>query len=207
VATGKKKPAKKEITPAAKKRAQLQRVERAEGLKREKFCQHYVWTQNATESYLVAYATKSRPIQDNTAATAGWRLLRNSEIHSRLKELRVEGHEHLMITFEEALQEIGGLAMFDPKDMFDEDGRVLPIPDMPIVARKMVHEFKQFAVESTNEEGDVTSTRYETEIKYGKDKGKYLDMVMKFFNAYDAHQKAGSGIINVQMYCQQDANL
>lgn len=203
----KKKPAKKIITPAARKRAQLQRAERADGLKREKFCQHYVMTQNATQSYLVAYSTKSRPLKDTTAATAGWELLRISEIHSRVRELRREGHDHLMVSFEETLQEIGSLAMFDPKDMFDDDGRVLPIPEMPIVARKMVHEFKQFAVESTNEEGDVTSTRFETEIKYGKDKGKYLDMVMKFYNAYDAHQKAGSGIINVQMYCQQDANL
>jgi hypothetical protein len=133
----KKKPAKKIVTPAAKKRAQLMRAERADGIKREKFCQHYVLTQNATESYQVSHGTKARPIQDNTAATAGWRLLRNSEIHSRLKELRIHGHEHLMVSFEETLQEIGGLAMFDPKDMFDDNGRVLPIHEMPIVARKM----------------------------------------------------------------------
>ncbi len=203
----KKKPAKKVITPAAKKRAQLMRAERADGLKREKFCQQYVLTQNATQSYILAYSTARRPIQDNSAATLGWNLLRNIEVQARLKELRIHGHEHLMVSFEETLQEIGGLAMFDPKDMFDEDGRVLPIHEMPIVARKMIHEFKQYSTDSTNEAGDVTATRYETEIKYGKDKGKYLDMVMKFYNAYQEHQKAGSGIIVVQQYCAQDANL
>ncbi len=182
-------------------------VTKAETNRREVFAQQYALTQNATTSYLEAYSTLKRPIKDTSAAANGWKLLRNTQIQARVKELRILGHEHLMVSFEETLQEIGSLAMFDPKDMFDEDGRVLPIPEMPIVARKMVHEFKQFAVESTNEEGDVTSTRFETEIKYGKDKGKYLDMVMKFYNAYDAHQKAGSGIINVQMYCQQDANL
>ena len=97
--------------------------------------------------------------------------------------------------------------MFDPKDMFDDDGRILPVNEMPPIARKMVHEFKQMSVESTNEEGEVTSTRYETEIKYGKDKGKYLDMIMKFYNAYQEHQKAGTGVIVVQQYCAQDANL
>jgi phage terminase small subunit len=198
---------RKAVTPAAKKRAQLQRVERANGLKREKFCQHYVLTQNATESYQVSHGTKARPIQDNTAATAGWRLLRNSEIHSRLKELRIQGHDHLMVSFEETLQEIGGLAMFDPKDMFDDAGRVLPIHEMPIVARKMIHEFEQLRTDGTNEDGVITSSRYDTKIKYGKDKGKYLDMIMKFYNAYELHQKAGGGIINVQMYCAQDANL
>lgn len=198
---------KKAVTPAAKKRAQLQRAERADGLKREKFCQHYVLTQNATQSYITAYSTTRRPIQENSAATLGWNLLRNVEIQRRMSELRVQGHEHLMVSFEETLQEIGGLAMFDPKDMFDDNGRVLPIHEMPIVARKMIHEFKQYETESTNEEGEVTSTRYETEIKYGKDKGKYLDMVMKFYNAYAEHQKAGTGIIVVQQYCAQDANL
>jgi phage terminase small subunit len=176
-------------------------------LKREKFCQQYVLTQNATESYQVSHGTKARPIQENTAATAGWRLLRNSEVLARVKELRVLGHDHLMVSFEEALQEIGGLAMFDPKDMFDDAGNVLPIPEMPIVARKMIHEFEQLRTDSTNEAGDVTSSRFDTKIKYGKDKGKYLDMIMKFYNAYDEHQKAGSGIINVQMYCAQDAHL
>jgi hypothetical protein len=134
-------------------------------------------------------------------------LLKKVEIAQRVKELRIHGHDHLMTSFEEALQEIGGLAMFDPKDMFDEQGHVLPIDEMPIVARKMVHEFKQFRIESTNDEGEVTSTRYETEIKYGKDKGKYLDMLMKVFNAYSEHQAAGSGVIQVMMYCAQDADL
>lgn len=203
----KKKPAKKEITPAAKKRAQLQRAERADGIKREKFCQQYVMTQNATQSYLFAYSTKSRPIKETSAATEGWRMLRNPEIHTRLKELRIHGHDHLMVSFEETLQEIGGLAMFDPKDMFDDAGNVLPIHEMPIVARKMIHEFEQFRVDGTNEAGDVTSSRYDTKIKYGKDKGKYLDMIMKFYNAYELHQKAGSGVIVVQQYCAQDANL
>jgi phage terminase small subunit len=185
----------------------IARATKRNAVKHEKFCQHYVLTGNGTESYQLAYGTKSKPIQDNSAGTESWKLLKNPETMARMKELRVNGHEHLMVSFEEALQEIGGLAMFDPKDMFDEDGRVLSIPEMPIVARKMVHEFKQFAVESTNEEGDVSSTRYETEIKYGKDKGKYLDMIMKFYNAYELHQKAGSGIIVVQQYCAQDANL
>lgn len=198
---------KKALTPAAKKRAQLQRAARAENLKHEKFCQHYVLTQNATEAYQVAYGTKARPIASPTAATMGWRLLRKVEISARVKDLRIEGHDHLMVSFEETLQEVGGLALFDPKDMFDEAGRVLPIHEMPPIARKMVHEFKQFETESTDENGEVTSTRYETEIKYGKDKGKYLDMVMKFYNAYQEHQKAGTGTIIVQQYCEADARL
>jgi len=182
-------------------------IAKAELTRREVFAQQYVLTQNATQSYLVAYSTEKRPIKDTSAATEGWKLLRNPEILSRCKELRILGHDHLMVSFEETLQEVGSLAMFDPKDMFDDDGNVLPIHEMPIVARKMIHEFEQFRTDSTNEEGDITSSRYDTKIKYGKDKGKYLDMIMKFYNAYELHQKAGSGVIVVQQYCAQDANL
>jgi len=182
-------------------------VTKAESNRREVFAQQYVLTTNATHAYLEAYATPKRPIKENSASTMGWRMLKNVEVAARIKELRVLGHDHLMVTFEETLQEVGGLAMFDPKDMFDEAGNVLPIHEMPPVARKMVHEFEQFRTDSTDQDGNVTSSRFDTKIKYGKDKGKYLDMIMKFYNAYEEHQKAGSGIINVQMYTAMDANL
>lgn len=195
-----KKPAKKIVTPAAKKRAQLMRAERADALKREKFCQHYVLTQNATTSYQAAYATKARPIQDNSAASNGWKLLRITEIQQRVKELRINGHESLVVSFEELLQEAGSLAMFDPKNMFDENNRLLPLPEMDPVTRKMVNEIEIVL----GEEGDLLRMG---KIKYGKDKRGYIDMMMKFYNAYSEHQKAGSGIIVVQQYCSMDANL
>ena len=154
----KKKPAKRKApTPVQKQRAMIARATKRNAVKHEKFCQHYVLTGNGTESYQIGYATKSRPIKEVSAAAESWKLLRNPSTMARLSELRIAGHDHLMVSFEETLQEIGGLAMFDPKDMFDEDGRVLSTPEMPIVARKMIHEFKQYAVDSTNEEGDVTS--------------------------------------------------
>jgi len=182
-------------------------VTRAESNRREIFAQQYVLTQNATQSYLEAYSTLKRPIQENSAATEGWRLLRNTEIQARMKELRVLGHDSLMVSFEETLQEVGGLAMFDPKDLFDEAGNVLPIHEMPIIARKMVHEFEQLRTDSTDQDGNVTSSRYDTKIKYGKDKGKYLDMLMKFYNAYQEHQNAGSGTITIQHLYVEDTAL
>ncbi len=182
-------------------------VTRAESNRREIFAQQYVLTSNATQSYLEAYSTLKRPIQENSAATEGWRLLRNAETLARIKELRILGHDTLMTSFEETLQEVAGLAMFDPKDMFDEAGNVLPIHDMPIVARKMIHEFEQLRTDSTDHEGNVTSSRFDTKIKYGKDKGKYLEMLMKFFNAYQDHQQAGSAHITVQQLYLEDASL
>ena len=195
-------PAKrKALTPRQKALAKTKRAHAAAERKHEIFCMQYVLTQNATTSYLAAYSTKSRPMKDTSAATEGWRLLRNPDIQARIKELRIHGHDSLMVSFEETLQEIAALAMFDPRDMFDEDGNLMKLADMPPVARKMVHEI-EFTTDDDGQEWLRTA-----KVKYGKDKGKYLDMVMKFYNAYSEHQKAGSGTITVQMYCAMDADL
>lgn len=200
MAAKKAAPKKKALSPAQKKRAQLQRAERAEGIKREKFCQLYVLTQNATQSYLEAFSTTRKPITEPSAATGGWRLLRNVEISQRVKELRIEHHDALMVSFEETLQEIGNLSMFDPVNMFDEDGRLLQLHEMDPVTRKMVNEIE---ISIDDDDNPLRMAK----IKYGKDKRGYLDMVMKYRNAYNDHQKAGTGVIIVQQYCAQDANL
>jgi hypothetical protein len=164
------------------------------------FCQQYVLTQNATTSYQAAFSSPKRPILDTSAASNGWLLLRNTEIVQRIKELRIKGHDHLMVSFEETLQEIAGMSQFDPINMFNQDGQLLHLHEMDPVTRKMVNEIEI----SLGDEGDALRV---AKIKYGKDKKGYLDMLMKFYNAYSEHQKAGTGVIVVQQYCAQDANL
>ncbi len=198
----KKAPAKRKVmTPAAKRKAALVRADKATALKHEHFCQQYVITQNGTQSYLTAYDPKGTRIKATSAATESYKLLRKPETLQRIKELRIHGHDHLMVSFEETLQEVSGLAMFDPADMFDEDGALLKLHEMPPVARKMVQEI-EFMTDDDGKEWLRTA-----KVKYGKDKGKYLDMMMKFYNAFSDHEKAGTGVIVVQQYCAQDANL
>jgi hypothetical protein len=197
----KKKPVKrKPMTAAAKRKAALVRAENRNALKFETFCQQYVFTQNGTQSYLTAYDPKGTRIKAPSAATESYKLLRKPETLQRIKELRIHGHEHLMISFEETLQEVAGLAQFDPANMFDETGKLLQLHEMDPVTRKMVNEIELL-------QGNDDESLGITKIKYGKDKKGYLDMIMKFYNAYSEHQAAGTGVIVVQQYCAQDANL
>lgn len=53
--------------------------------KQQIFCQEYAIDYNATRAYMVAYPNISK---DQTAASAGGRLLRNVEIEKRIKELQ-----------------------------------------------------------------------------------------------------------------------
>jgi phage terminase small subunit len=194
-------PKKKALTPAAKKRAATMRQQRRDAIKFENFCQRYVLTGNGTQSFLDAYSMKSKPIKATSAATESYKLLRKPETIQRIKELRIESHNQLMVSYEETLQEIAGLAMFDPRNLFSEEGELLQLHEMDPVTRKMVHEIE------INLDLDTDHPLRVAKVKYGKDKRAYLDMLMKHYNGYDAHRKAGAGKIQVLMYCAQDANL
>src|SRR3990167_7815293 len=81
--------------------------------KQELFCRYYATNEvgtrgNATQSYLKAYGEKDEEDKDLTeesAATCGWRLLRNVDIQGYLKEL----WKKTGLTDEEVDAELAGL--------------------------------------------------------------------------------------------------
>lgn len=188
---------KKPLTALARKRAANKRAATTLALKHDKFITTYLLNgENGTQAYLAAWPK----VQANSAASEAYKLLRIPEIMQRMRELRVIGHKNLVKGFEETVQEVGNLAFFDPINMFDEEGRLLKLHEMDPITRKMTHEIELLL-------SDDQAVLQLAKVKYGKDKGKYLDMMMKFHNAFGEHQHAGSGTIVVQMYCAQDANL
>lgn len=201
VAKKKAAPKKKAMTAAAKKKAAATRALAALAHKHDKFCTEYLTNgENGTQAYLAAFPQITNKV---TAASEAWKLLRNPQIVQKLREFRVIGHTSLVKSFEEIVQEVGNLAMFDPVNMFDEEGNLLRLHEMDAVTRKMVNEIEFNTIGDDDEDSFFKMVK----VKYGKDKGKYLDMMMKFHNAFETHQRAGSGIINVQMYCAMDADL
>jgi hypothetical protein len=91
--------------------------------------------------------------------------------------------------------------MFDPVNMFDENGQLLMLHEMDPITRKMVNEVEMLI---TDEGG--TPFRM-AKIKYGKDKRAYIDMMMKHYNQYEAHQVAGSVQPTTVYLHEADANL
>lgn len=160
---------------------------KAEASRREKFCLEYIRNgEYGNRAYQAVYGTEKKPIADATARTNAWRLLTNADIKDRIRELRLELHESIMVDHRELLQEAAGLAMFDPRNMFDDDGRLLTLDQMDPVTRKSVNE-----VEIILGDDDGTPFRM-AKVKYGKDKRAYIDMLMKHYNQYEAHRVAGA---------------
>ena len=174
-------------------------LSKAELTRRDVFAMEYVLNGgNGTEAYMAVYPKAKR----TSAAANAHKLLRIAEVQDKVRRLRTANHDLAMVTYEETLQEIGKLAMFDPAEMFDEDGRLLPLTEMPEAARKMVHE-----VEFTLQDYDEDYVRRMVKVKYGKDKAKYLDMLMKHYGGYEAHQRQGATQIAVIQYTESDARL
>ncbi|TFH50591.1 MAG: hypothetical protein E4H01_01980 [Lysobacterales bacterium] len=181
----KKKPApKKALTPVQKKRADTVKADKAAAVRREKFCIEYVFNgNNGTQAYLKVWPH----VMNSTAATEAWKLLRKPEIIKRVNELQEENHEFLIASHKQILREVSDMALFDPVNMFcAETGRLLTLDEMDPATRKSVNEIEMVI-------GDDNGRPFQmAKVKYGKDKRGYTDMMMKYYNQYEAHQVAGA---------------
>jgi hypothetical protein len=129
------------------------------------------------------------------------RLLRNIEVQARVKELQNQYHEKLTHSREQLIQEIDKLAFIDPIEFVGDDGEFLPLHLMSEHARKSVQEISAIAGNGTEEGMKILNA------KWGRDRGRYIDMLGKIHNVFERHAGAGSGVIIVQQYCEADAHL
>jgi len=181
---------------AAKKKPPSKSLVKRELTKRDKFCHEYVLNgQNGTQAYLAAgYKCTIR-----AAWVSAHRMLRDAKVITRIKELQEQYYALLTSKREDFIREIDNLAMFDPINMFGPTGQLLKLHEMDAVTRKSINEIEMIITEG----GGITA-----KVKYGKDKRGYLDMMMKFFNLYEEHQKStGTGTFEVRYMYPQDEHL
>ena len=92
--------------------------------KQEMFIKEYLIDLNATQAAIRAgYSEK-------TASQQGERLLRNVQVSAAIQEAMNKRSNKLEITAERVLQEIAKLAFYDPRNFFDDDGRIKPISEL-----------------------------------------------------------------------------
>lgn len=89
--------------------------------RQRRFCDEYLKDLNATQAAIRAkYSSK-------TAGQIGERLLRNVEVAKYLKERMADREKRTEITQDMVLREYARIGFFDPRKLFDETGRPLPI--------------------------------------------------------------------------------
>lgn len=164
--------------------------------KQEKYCQMYLVSGNQAAAYRVAYDADAMNI--NTVYSEACRLHANPKITARIKELQNEAYERNKVTLDEMIQTLAGMVRFDIADLYDEDGKLLPLRQMPLAARQMISQLD-------TEELYVTVDRHRELVGYTKkirtvNKLDAVEKLMKHLGGYekDNQQKPGA-VVNVAL--------
>lgn len=103
--------------------------------KQERFCQEYVIDLNGSKAAVRAgYSSKS-------SKEIASELLTKPNIQDFIQKLRNDISERNRIDIDELVQSMASMVRFDIKDMYDDNGNLLPIPEMPKEARLMIESF------------------------------------------------------------------
>ena len=170
---------------------------RLKNKRRERFCKCYV-----NNGFNATKAARGAGFSANSCGTEGHRLLQNAEVSTRVMELMNAADELLDMSTAEAMDELNKMANFNIQDFHDDDGHLIPVqeldPDVAVNLQELKTIHKPAQYDDDGKEISPAMT-IPLEIKAGKDKTKALDMILRIKNAYEDHEKSGSGTINVYL--------
>lgn len=89
---------------------------------------------NATEAYLSLYPRATR----GTASVEGSRFLAKPQISDEVLRLETAQMKREQMTPDQTLQQLARIAGYDPSELIGEDGRPLPMKQMPERIRKIL---------------------------------------------------------------------
>lgn len=124
------KPASSKKSTAPKKAPAKKRVPRKAQFDRALFIAEYLRTQNATKAAIAAgYSEK-------TAYSQGSRLLKNVEIRNEIQAQRKEMVKAAKVDAQDVLSRLKDEVEADIADLFDDEGKLLPVWEWPLVWRQ-----------------------------------------------------------------------
>lgn len=98
--------------------------------KQEKACQKYIELGDKSAAYRAAYnCSRMKPQSVNRKAHE---LFEKVNIRSRVEELKRGLAQRNQITTDTIIQHLKEIILFNPKDLFTEDGNLKNIPDLPL---------------------------------------------------------------------------
>lgn len=98
--------------------------------KNEAFCQEYMKDLNATQAAIRA------GYSDAAAGAIGHDLLKKPEIQQRIEAMKAERSRQTGIDAAWLLKRLADEATADLNDLYDEDGKLLPVSEWPLIWRQ-----------------------------------------------------------------------
>jgi len=108
--------------------------------KQEAYCQAYVICMNQSTAYRMAFDAEA--MNSNVVGVEACRLHADPKITLRIQELQKEAYDRNKATVDELVHVLAGMVRFDPAELYDDEGNILSIKDMPLIARQMLTEFQ-----------------------------------------------------------------
>ena len=93
----------------------------------KRFCDEYLIDFNAPRAYKAAYKSCRK---DETANVNGSKLLRNTKVQEYIAEKQQEMQERNKITQDTIIQELAKIALFNIKDIYNEDGTLKKVTEL-----------------------------------------------------------------------------
>ena len=147
---------------------------RLKNRRHEVFCREYV--NRGFNGAAAARAAGSTEISARKTAS-DW--LSKPDIVARIDELNEDLLDDLVMTKEEVIAEMNKMASFNMADVYDDDGRMLKVHEMPRDEAAAIKEIGPNGIKV--------------------DKRAALDSMMKHYNAFEDHQNAGKAEMNVYL--------
>jgi len=129
-----------------------------------------------TQSY--AYMKAGYKSIGNAAEVSACQLLRNPKIKAAINKVREKANRAAEITQTRILEEESRLALYDPKELMDGNGKIIPLHKLPENIRRAIH-----GVEITQDALGTLKYKY----KFAE-KGKALERLEKIEGMFKAEK-------------------
>ena len=155
----------------------------------KRFCDEYLIDLNATKAYKAAYPNCKK---DETASQAGSRLLRNVKVQEYIAEKQKEMQERNKITQDIIIQELAKIALFNIKDIYDENGTLKKVTELDDDTAKAISGVKilqkagamKISLNGRNEEIPIEHIPEQTVEFKTNDKTKALELLGKYLGMF-----------------------
>jgi len=155
--------------------------------KQELYCQNYVVCLNQSTAYRLSYDADA--MNSNSVAVEACRVHNDPNISLRIKELQAEHYERNKATIDELVNTLSGMVRFDIADLYDDNGNLLNIKEMPLIARQMISEISSDEIKMAGQSIGETK-KVKTIAKLDA-----VEKLMKHLGGYEKDNKQKSVIV------------
>ena len=128
--------------------------------KQKAFIREYVKDFNATQAAIRAGYSKK------TAGSQSFDLMQKPEIQDEIAEAVKNASESAEVTVERVLKELSAIAFVDPADIFNDDGTLKPLSQIPEQARRAIAGLE---IKTSGEDSEITKIKDAKSISIPED--------------------------------------